>query len=101
MPSRLLPSPALVLAVVAVVLALGGTAVAAKKLTGADILNNSLTSADVKDRSLKRADFATGVLPGAPAGPTTTEAPSGSTQRGEYALIYTMGADSETFATAI
>jgi hypothetical protein len=50
--------PATLIALVGVlVLALGGTATAAKLITGKDILNNSITGADVKAGSLDRSDL--------------------------------------------
>ena len=90
-----IPSPAMVVAALALVLALSGTAVASGLITGAqiknntvssvdltnnsiqsvDVKNNSVTTADVKNGSLKAVDFAPGVVtsgaPGAPgpAGP--------------------------------
>ena len=48
----------------------GGTAGAAKLLSGKDIKDNSITGADVKDRSLTAADFRGSVVgPAGPAGP--------------------------------
>ncbi len=87
-----MPSPAMIVATLALVLALSGTAVASGLITGAqiknntvssvdvknnsiqsvDVKNNSVTTADVKNGTLLAADFAPGVLqagaPG-PAGP--------------------------------
>ena len=87
-----IPSPAMIVATLALVLALSGTAVASGLITGAqiknnsvasvdltnnsiqsvDVKNNSVTTADVKNGTLLAADFAPGVLqagaPG-PAGP--------------------------------
>jgi hypothetical protein len=80
-----IPSPALIVATLALVIALSGTAVASGLITGAqiknnsvssiDLKNNSIQSLDVKNGTLKAVDFAQGVLtsgaPGAPgpAGP--------------------------------
>jgi hypothetical protein len=50
------PSPALVIALVALFVALGGSAYALT-VTGANIRNGSITSADVKNRSLKGTKF--------------------------------------------
>jgi hypothetical protein len=50
------PGGSLLLAVLALVLALGGTATAAKLITGKQIKNSSLTGADVKNSSLTGAD---------------------------------------------
>jgi hypothetical protein len=86
---RILPSLsyANVMSTLAVLLALGGTAVAAatitgrdvvdSSLTGADVRNRSLTGADVRDRSLRAVDFARGQLPGGAAGPAGPRGPQG------------------------
>jgi hypothetical protein len=50
------PSPALVISVVALFLALGGTAYALT-ITGADVKNGSLTGADIRNRSLTDDDL--------------------------------------------
>ena len=50
-------SPALVVAVVALFVALTGTAVAATLITGAQIKNGSITGLDVKDKSLTPKDI--------------------------------------------
>ncbi|WP_157592179.1 hypothetical protein [Solirubrobacter soli] len=55
--SRLRPSPSMVVACAAVVLACGGSAAAATLITGAQIKDGSLTGADVRDGSLTRADL--------------------------------------------
>jgi Collagen triple helix repeat (20 copies) len=48
----------------------GGTAGAAKLLSGKDIKDNSITGVDVKDRSLTAADFRGSIAgPAGPAGP--------------------------------
>jgi hypothetical protein len=86
------PSPALVLACIALGVALGGTSVAAVSqlprnsvgtaqlrngaVTNAKLRNNVVTSAKVANRSLVRADFAPGQLP---AGPTGPQGPAGAT----------------------
>jgi Collagen triple helix repeat (20 copies) len=51
-------SPALVVAIVALMAALGGTAVARALITGRDIANDAITSRHVKDGSLKYDDLA-------------------------------------------
>lgn len=60
------PSPAMVVAMIALLVALTGTGTAGTAarafLTGADIVNNSLTGADVKNRSIGRADLNTSFL---------------------------------------
>ncbi|MBN1528914.1 MAG: hypothetical protein JW895_07630 [Thermoleophilaceae bacterium] len=52
-----LPSPAMVVALVALFVALGGSAYALT-ITGASIRNGTITGADVKNRSLKGTKFA-------------------------------------------
>ena len=69
MSRQSLPSPALVVAVVALVFALGGGAYAAFKLP-----KNSVTTREVKDRSLLAKDFEKGQLP---AGKTGAQGPIG------------------------
>jgi hypothetical protein len=84
MHSKLRPSPAMVVAVIALVGSLGGTSYAAASLaknsvgTGqlkpsavkvADIANNAVTSNKVKNGSLLAVDFKAGQLPQGPAGP--------------------------------
>jgi hypothetical protein len=79
------PSPALVLASLALLVALGGTSVAAVSqlaqnsvgtaqlrngaVTNPKLRNNAVTSVKVANRSLRRADFAPGQLPAGPTGP--------------------------------
>ena len=65
-----------VVSVIALLVALGGTATAAVLITGKQVKNNSLTGADIKNRSLLARDFKRGQLPAGargapgPAGPT-------------------------------
>jgi hypothetical protein len=54
------PSPALMVATVALVAGMAGSATAASLITGKQIKNESLTGADVKDGSLKTRDLARG-----------------------------------------
>lgn len=56
------PSPAMVVSLIALGVALSGTAVAATLITGANVKNNSLTGADIKDASLTGADVKPGSL---------------------------------------
>ncbi|MEV4423254.1 hypothetical protein AB0L40_25255 [Patulibacter sp. NPDC049589] len=57
MPKRLpRPRPAGIIALLALFLALGGTATAAKLITGAQIKNSSVTGADLKNSSVTGAD---------------------------------------------
>jgi hypothetical protein len=85
------PSPALVIACVALGFGLAGTSVAAVSqlapnsvgavqlrngaVTNAKLRNRAVTSAKVANRSLLRADFAPGQLP---AGPTGPQGPAGA-----------------------
>jgi hypothetical protein len=88
------PSPAMVVACVALLVALGGTSVAAVDqlarnsvgpaqlqfgaVTGPKIRANAVTSAKVRNRSLLRADFAPGQLPAGPTGPQGPAGPQGA-----------------------
>lgn len=88
------PSPAMVVACLALIVALGGTSVAAVSqlvprnsvgprqiqfgaVTGPKIRNNAVTSVKVANRSLLRADFAPGQLPAGPTGPQGPAGPAG------------------------
>ena len=75
------PSPALVLSVIALSVALGGTGYAAIVLPAnsvgtKQIKKNAVTTAKVKNRSLLAADFKAGQLP---AGATGATGPTGAT----------------------
>jgi hypothetical protein len=89
------PSPAMIVAAIALASSLTGTATATGLLTGAkirdgsvthkDIRDRTLTGRDIRDRSIKRADLAPSVLaqtpreagtPG-PAGPSGERGPAG------------------------
>jgi hypothetical protein len=98
-----IPTPATIIASVALLVALSGSAVAASFITGSqvkdgtlsgldlrngsvgslDVANNSLTSLDIRNHTLQKIDFAPGVLqagangaPG-PAGPQGPQGPAG------------------------
>lgn len=63
--SRLrLPSPAMTVACLALLLALTGTGIAARTalITGADVKDATLTGADIKDRSLNAAELSAGAV---------------------------------------
>jgi hypothetical protein len=79
-----LPSPAMTVACIALIVALGGVSYAAsvlpknsvgtfqlkkKAVTGAKLKKNAVTSAKVKNGSLLAADFRAGQLPAGPQGP--------------------------------
>ena len=86
------PSPAMVVACLALLVALGGTSIAAvsqlvprnsvgtvqlrnSAVTNPKLRNNAVNSAKVANRSLLRSDFAPGQLP---AGPTGPQGPAGA-----------------------
>lgn len=85
----------MVVACVALLVALGGTSVAAVSqlarnsvgpaqlqfgaVTGPKIRTNAVTSAKVANRSLLRTDFAPGQLPAGPTGPQGPAGPTGAT----------------------
>jgi hypothetical protein len=89
------PSPAMIVACIALIVALGGTSVAAVSqllprnsvgprqlqfgaVTGPKIRSNAVTTAKVANRSLLRADFAPGQLPAGPTGPQGPAGPAGA-----------------------
>ena len=51
-----LPSPAMLVALAALFVALGGSAYAAIRITGANVVNNSLVGADIKNKALAGRD---------------------------------------------
>jgi hypothetical protein len=59
---HLLPRPAMIVAIVALIAALGGTAYAATKIGTEDIQNDAITARQVKNDSLKGKDFKEGGL---------------------------------------
>ena len=88
------PSPATVVACIALLLAMGGTGFAAATaalapnsvgtvqlrdgaVTNAKLRRNAVTSDKVANRSLTRLDFAPGQIPAGPAGPTGPTGPAG------------------------
>jgi hypothetical protein len=87
------PSPAMVVACLALLVALGGTSVAAVSqlarnsvgpaqlqfgaVTAPKIRSNAVNSSKVANRSLLRADFAPGQLPAGPTGPQGPAGPAG------------------------
>ena len=68
---RFRPSPAMVVASLALMIALGGTGYAASQA----LPRNSVTSIQVKDHSLLARDFKSGQLPRGPAGPAGPAGP--------------------------
>jgi hypothetical protein len=76
------PSPALVVACTALLVALGGVSYAATVLPRnsvgtAQLRNNAVTSSKVKNHSLLRVDFKNGQVPRGPAGPPGPAGPTG------------------------
>lgn len=89
------PSPAMVVACLALLVALGGTSIAAvsqlvprnsvgtqqlkaSAVTAAKLRNNSVNSAKVANRSLRAVDFAVGQIPAGPTGPQGPPGPQGT-----------------------
>ena len=72
------PGAGLVLAVIAIVLTLGGTATAAKLITGKQVKNSSLTGADVKNASLTGRDVKNGSIGPSDLSSAARKAVSGS-----------------------
>jgi hypothetical protein len=86
-----LPSPAMVIALIALLIATAGTAYGVKSVrhypefNGVDIIDNSLTSADIKNGSLGRVDMSSSALRSlrglrgaqGPAGPQGPQGPAG------------------------
>jgi hypothetical protein len=82
-----LPSPAALIALVALFVALGGPAEAARLIKGKDIKKNTITSKQIKNGSLRLADLSSG------AATTLTATPPGSIGSGEIADGSIAGAD--------
>jgi hypothetical protein len=79
---KLRPSPALIVALVALTCGLGGTAIARSMVTGKDIAKDAITSRHVKDGSLQYSDLApstrAAMAPKAgPQGPAGPKGPQG------------------------
>jgi Collagen triple helix repeat (20 copies) len=80
MPRLRLPSPALLLAFVALCLALSGTAMAAHALiTGKDVKDGSITSADIQNGSLTAKDFKKAQIPAGAKGDKGDTGAAGAT----------------------
>ena len=82
---RLAPSPALVVACLALVVGLAGTGYAVTRLP-----RNSVTTVQVKDFSLLARDFKRGQLPAGPQGPQGPAGPAGAGAK--WALVSPSGA---------
>src|SRR5712691_3518405 len=70
---RFTPSPAMVVAYLALLVALGGTGYAATRLP-----RDSVTTVQVKDFSLLARDFRRGQIPAGPVGPAGPAGPAGA-----------------------
>ena len=80
--SRLRPSPSMVIAMIALAVALGGTGYAAIVLPANSVgtkqlKKSAVTSVKVKDGSLLNADFKAGQIPAGPVGPAGPAGPGG------------------------
>ena len=79
------PSPAMIIACLALLVALSGTGIAAvnalprNSVGNAQLRNSSVTSIKVKNGSLLRADFRAGQIPSGPPGPQGPAGPAGPT----------------------
>jgi hypothetical protein len=62
---RRVPSPALVLSLVALVISAGGTVTAAALITSADIKDNTVRSVDIRDGTIRSREVDNGTLTGA------------------------------------
>jgi len=79
-------SPATVIASIALLVSLSGTAVAAGLVTGASVLDGSLTAVDIRDNTLGTKKIKNGSLlpvdfrelPGGPEGPAGPQGPQGA-----------------------
>ena len=88
------PSPALVISLIALFVALGGSSYAALKVTSKNVANNSLTSIDVRNGSLLRKDFKRGQVPAGARGPQGLPgAPGAPGTNGFGRLEYAFDAD--------
>src|SRR5438552_18092678 len=82
---RLVPSPAMVVACLALAVGLAGTGYAVTRLP-----RNSVTTVQVKDFSLLSRDFKKGQLPAGPQGPAGPAGPAGPGAK--WALVAPSGA---------
>ncbi len=125
---RYLPSPALLVAAIALFVALGGPAAAqdavsaaVAKIKGKQVAKNAIKSRHIANGTLRLKDFkasqrellkgeqgdagpagATGSTgPAGPAGPLLDVLPSGRTLRGSYALLDRAAADNDGFGAGV
>ena len=95
----------MVISLIALFVALGGSATAGVLITGSQIQNSTVTSIDIKNNSIRTrdvrngtllaADFKTGQLPTGPAGPTGAAGPAGAAGTARaYAQVNNAGSGS-------
>ena len=113
---RKLPSPATVIASLALLVALTGTSVAAisqiprnsvgsaqlkaNSVTNAKLASNAVRSAEVRNGSLLRADFRPGQIPVGPAGPQGPAGPPGISAREQVSIETPLASTSPKNITA-
>jgi hypothetical protein len=108
-PKLRLPSPAMIVACIALLIALGGTSYAAIKLPKNSVgtkqlKKNAVTSPKVKDNSITGADVlesSLGIVPSATNATTATTAGDASTLNGRAANALTRGAGTKTGAVPV
>jgi hypothetical protein len=79
MLKRLRPSPAMVVALIALFVALGGTAYAVKQINGSTLVNRSVSNVKIKKSSLTRAEINLKALGTVPKAALATKASTAST----------------------
>jgi hypothetical protein len=96
------PSPAMVVACLALAVALSGgayavsTALPRNSVGPAQLKANAVNSAKVKNRSLRAVDFAAGQIPAGPAGPAGAAGPQGPAGVSGVQQISSTGASNST-----
>ena len=94
------PSPALVVAVLALSVALGGTSYAAMTITGAQVKDGSITTRDIRDHTLRTEDFERGSRP-ALASAASAGLQSGEILAGAFDVRGQATQAGETFRTTL
>jgi hypothetical protein len=77
--SKFRPSPALVVALIALFVALGGTAYAVKQINGSALVNRSVSNVKIKKNSLTKTEINLKALGTVPKAATATKASTAST----------------------
>lgn len=96
------PSPSLVISILALFVALSGSAYAAAKINGKNIKKGTVTSKQIKDRSIKKADLAKDARIAGPTGAAGAngkdglsiiegQIPSGKTVTGNFSIATSNG----------